>query len=365
MEKSKCLKEIGERNIIDNIIMEKFQALKTQNDDCAVIKLSEYNLFFSTDPAPKPIAFDLGFRDYYYYGWLTVVVNLSDLASMGAEPVGILTACVMPENMSCSDYLRFLEGLSDACDLWHCPLIGGNIKDGHEFSSNGFIIGKTPAQANILRQNTAQADDVICVIGTLGLFWSSVIYFSFLKNKLPLSDVDYQLLFNSLVRPTAKIREGIEIAATGSITACTDNSDGITWSIINMAKKSGVDFVIDFDNLPIDPLVSQIASAVNIDYPNLLFTGGDYQLVCTVKENRIDRIRSIVERLGSPFHIIGHTQKGSGKALIQQGNQLYLMNDLSSERFSSGSIFSHTFKAYIEILQQQTMRGYPVCQEKP
>ena len=109
-----ALEQIGERNIIDNIIMERFRNIKAQDDDCAVIELGGETVLLTTDPAPEPVAFQLGFVDYYYYGWLTVIVNLSDLASMGAVPKGILTATVMKPEMDVAEYERFLQGVEDA-----------------------------------------------------------------------------------------------------------------------------------------------------------------------------------------------------------------------------------------------------------
>lgn len=348
------LKSLGERQIIDNIIMKIFPNIVQQNDDCATIQLDCGTLQLSTDPSPEPIAFCLGYVDYYHYGWLTAVVNLSDLAAMGATPVGLLVSTVMNENMKISDYERFLTGLKDACDHWKCPLIGGNVKDGEKFTANGFILGRS--ESNVLAQYSAKEGDVICVLGDMGMFWASVIY-EVNKEKIIVSEEDKTRLFNALTRPKAKIFEAIEIAKTGLVSACTDNSDGMTWHLTDLARKSKVDFIIDSNELLFDGLVNKIAGETNCDIINLMLSGGDYQLICTVSPNNVQKIEEITSRYGTKLHKIGYVRKGDGKAFIKQNNKIYNINDISSERFNANSLFTHGYKSYIHVLQNMNAIG--------
>ncbi len=351
------LEQIGERNIIDSIIMERFRNIKAQDDDCAVIELGDEIVLLTTDPAPEPIAFQLGFLDYYYYGWLTVIVNLSDLASMGAVPKGILTATVMKPEMDAAEYERFLQGVEDACLEYECLLLGGNIKDGVSFSSNGFAIGTIGKGGKVLWQSKAEPGDVVCVIGEMGAFWSSVIWFQEKCGDLVISREEKEDLFRALTRPTAKVREGILLSQSVGVTACTDNSDGITWSMINMARKSGCNFVLDMDFLKPSELFLQIADRAGYPYENLYLSGGDYQLVCTMKAAQVDKVREELNRLGTPFYQIGYVEEGKGKALVKEKNCFYIMNDLSSERFRQHSMFVNGYKEYLHMIKTSDIRG--------
>lgn len=357
MKNAISLEQLGERNIIDNIIMERFRNIKAQDDDCAIMELGGETLLLTTDPAPRPIAFSLGFCDYYYYGWLTVIANLSDLASMGAIPLGVLTATVMKPDMSVAEYERFLDGVEEACREYDCQLLGGNIKDGSVFSSNGFAIGKISKNGRVLRQAGARPKDIICVIGEMGSFWSSVIWHKEQWKDLQFDEEDKAFLFQALTRPTAKVKEGIILSRAMGVTACTDNSDGITWSLINMARKTNCNFIFDLNCLQPSELFLQIAAKGSYPIENLLLSGGDYQLVCTIQAEYVEEIEKEIKKIGTPFYRIGYVEEGCGNAIVKDRDKFYYMNDLSSERFNAHSMFTHGYEEFIQMMKITDIRG--------
>ncbi|MEY8325752.1 thiamine-phosphate kinase [Lachnospiraceae bacterium 54-11] len=357
MKKISTLEQIGERNIINNIIMERFHNIKAQDDDCAIVEIGNETLLLTTDPAPEPIAFQLGFHDYYYYGWLTVIVNLSDLASMGAVPLGVLTATVMNPDMQVSEYEKFLQGVEDACQEYDCLLLGGNIKDGSVFSSNGFAIGSKCSHGKVLRQSKAEPGDAICVIGSMGNFWASVIWYMEKWSDFIISDSEKEYLFQALTRPTAKVKEGVFLSHSEGITSCTDNSDGITWSLINMARKASGNFILDMSYLRPSNLLLRIASRGSYPFENLLLSGGGYQLICTIKTDYVEQIKCQIEKMGTHFYQIGYVDDGCGLALVKDNNTYYNLNDLSSERFQKHSMFTHGYKEYLQMMKTSDIRG--------
>jgi AIR synthase-related protein len=66
-------------------------------------------------------------RDPEWAGWCSVLVNLNDLAAMGAEPVGLLDAVAAPTH---SQLTRILRGLARASDIWGVPVLGGHTQLG-------------------------------------------------------------------------------------------------------------------------------------------------------------------------------------------------------------------------------------------
>ena len=101
-------------------------------DDAAIIDLSlaEEDLVVTTDPCPVPMAWTLGFDDYYYYGWLLATINLSDLAAMGATPVGLVNSLVLPPETTVASFERLLDGFDESCERAGAIALGGNIKEG-------------------------------------------------------------------------------------------------------------------------------------------------------------------------------------------------------------------------------------------
>ena len=76
------LDEIGERRLIEGLFTERYgRSSQTFGDDCAYLLDTEGGgIVASTDPAPRPVAWQLGFEDYFHWGWLLAACNLSDLA---------------------------------------------------------------------------------------------------------------------------------------------------------------------------------------------------------------------------------------------------------------------------------------------
>ena len=90
-----------------------------QNDDCAVIDAGERYLVASTDMLHQKTDFP-DIMNPWQMGWMAVAVNLSDIAAMGAEPVGVLIAAGLPPEAD----LYFIDELFQRlcrlrCLLWH------------------------------------------------------------------------------------------------------------------------------------------------------------------------------------------------------------------------------------------------------
>jgi putative N-acetyltransferase (TIGR04045 family) len=79
-------------------------------------------------------------RDPEWAGWCGVLVNLNDLAAMGAAPVGLLDA-VGARDASFAQ--RVLRGLVDASQAWGVPVLGGHTQLGVPASLSVTALGRT------------------------------------------------------------------------------------------------------------------------------------------------------------------------------------------------------------------------------
>ncbi|WP_147945209.1 GNAT family N-acetyltransferase [Microbispora hainanensis] len=66
-------------------------------------------------------------RDPEWAGWCSVLVNLNDLAAMGAAPVGLLDALAAP---GAAHAARVLDGLARAARAYGVPVLGGHTQLG-------------------------------------------------------------------------------------------------------------------------------------------------------------------------------------------------------------------------------------------
>jgi AIR synthase-related protein len=79
-------------------------------------------------------------RDPYWAGWCGVLVNLNDLAAMGARPVGLLDAVAGPTSSRVS---RVIGGLRAASDTFGVPILGGHTQLGVSAALSVTALGRT------------------------------------------------------------------------------------------------------------------------------------------------------------------------------------------------------------------------------
>lgn len=351
---TQTLRDLGERRIVHELIIPRFEAqgkaLVKIGDDCAVLPAPSPDevLVMTTDPCPIPVICILDQPDFYHYGRMTALINVSDLAAMGARPLGLLVSTVMPEEMAVAEYERFLEGLAEATQEWDCPVVGGNIKDGPSFTATGSALGAVKRECLMLRTG-AKPDDHVLIVGEMGLFWAAVV--RRLKPDIQLDTAIETTLRQCEYRPVARIREGRALAQARLATACIDSSDGVFACLRELAMANAVDIVVHSASLRPATAVSRVASAGGIDPRKLMLAWGDWQLVCTVRPEHVNSAIALIESLGTPCYDIGEVCEGAGMVWLQEGTKRGRLANLASERFAATSLFSHGLEAFLDILE--------------
>jgi thiamine-monophosphate kinase len=356
------LKDLRERRIVYDLIVPRFgtgpDGVIGIGDDCAVLPAPgpDEVLVWTTDPCPTPVQCIVDGPDMSAYGRFTALINVSDLAAMGAKPLGLLVSTVMREDMLVAEYERFLDGLRDACQEWACPVLGGNIKDGPEFTANGTALGVVHKDL-VLRRVGARAGDRICVIGEMGLFWAAVL--ARLRHVTGLRPADVAALERALKRPAPRLHEGQAVAQSRCATSCMDSSDGVIGCLWELAMVNHLDFVVDSNALRPHPAVEIVANIGDVDFRKLMLSWGDWNLVCTIRSEKCREVKACVESLGSQFADIGEVRSGNGQVLLAEKGHEGVMSNFASERFSPSSMFTHGLDAYIESLKSLPLVNHP------
>ena len=343
------LGSLGERAIIRDILWPRYAGLSPGDfgDDCAVLYLNESDsLLVTIDPCPLPMAWQLGFNDYYYAGWLLVTINLSDIAAMGGKPLGLVTSLIMPNATSRADLERLLDGVDCAARQAHTLVLGGNIKEAPYFCCEAAAVGLATT-SQLIRRVGAAPGDLVIVVGDLGLFWAGVL--SRIKG-LTLSDEYLQRLLLNILTPRAKVNDGQVLGENRLVTSGLDNSDGLYPSLKELAVSNSVDIFVDFSNIRWDPVVSEVASQLKLQPERMAMGWGDWQLIVTAPDVGIERIRDALAHLKTPIHVIGRVESGNGRVMLTMDGLTGEMMPLDSERFSPKSWFTSGIDSYIDEL---------------
>jgi thiamine-monophosphate kinase len=236
--------------------------------------------------------FKKGLLTWNNLGRFLVAANLSDLAAMGATPIGLLLVVRYTSNMSQDEFESLIDGVLEACDRFRAPLLGGDM--------GGYDLGVLSATAlgvcsdqPLLRSNGCVGDKVF-LSQTIGSAGAALAYFLRVPRQAarlsPASEAD-------LLRPwqsaTPEVDLGMELARLRLSTCAIDTSDGLKASCRLIAEASGVDVVLRPEAVPIARCAIEVATILHVD-PLALACGDspDFRLLFTVPASEIERFRT-------------------------------------------------------------------------
>jgi thiamine-monophosphate kinase len=115
-----------------------------------------------------------------------------------------------------------------------------------------------------------------------------------------------------------RIAEGIILSDTRAASSCMDISDGLASSIHQLSKINDVSFEIDFNKIPVSPDAKITAEKLNLplDEP-VLYMGGDYELLVTMKEEAIENAQGALSELGTDLTPIGKVTEKDKNIIIK------------------------------------------------
>ncbi|WP_454262256.1 thiamine-phosphate kinase [Pseudoxanthomonas mexicana] len=230
-------------------------------------------------------------------GWKALAVNLSDLASMGAEPAWCTLSLSLPQ--SDPAWIEgFLDGFLDLAGQHGIALVGGDTTRGPlsiAVTAMGLV---EPGRA--LRRDGARVGDEVWVTGTLGDAAGGLALLD--REAVP-------ALRARLDRPTPRVAAGRALA--GIATACVDVSDGLLADLGHVCARSHVATRIDVDALPASAALREAFGEA--DRIALQASGGDdYELCFTAPADASADIDAVSARLGLQITRIGRIVAGEG-----------------------------------------------------
>jgi len=240
-------------------------------DDCALISpAAGQQLAVSTDLLVEGRHFFAG-ADAAMLGHKSLAVNLSDLAAMGARPVGFTLALALPE-VNENWLAAFSRGLLALADQHSAELIGGDTTRG-PLAICITVFGEVP-YALALRRDAACPGDDIWVSGTLG---DARLALAVLHTTLSVDQQSFEAAARHLHQPTPRVALGL--ALRGVAHAAIDVSDGLLGDLGHVLKRSGVGAHIDADALPVGTALAQQTQSLQRHFA--LNGGDDYELCFT------------------------------------------------------------------------------------
>ncbi|MBP5734523.1 MAG: thiamine-phosphate kinase [Candidatus Methanomethylophilaceae archaeon] len=297
--------DIGERQLIEDFkSFIRPEGRVGPGDDAAVI---EKDIVITTDIVTFDRHFPVGMT-YEQFGWYAAAVNFSDLAAMGARPIGFTAALALPPTLDSQNAYDIMSGIDQCAEFCGTGIIGGDTKNGPGIVA-GTAIGTMDSRTPMLRSG-ARPGDVVAVTGPLG---GPASGFAAIEN-----DIDCPEAKESLFMPIPRVSEGIELASSGIVSSCIDLSDGLGTALNTICKASGVGIDVEFSFLQHEKYVDEISQKTGIPLEKLLIGwGGEYELMFTADPDRLKKLYdSEIE-----FSIIGMVNDSGQADLIREGKR--------------------------------------------
>jgi thiamine-monophosphate kinase len=265
-------------------------------DDAAVLDVpGGGSVVVSVDSVVDGVHVDLTLCSPHDVGWKALMGALSDLAAMGARPLGALVALCVPESAGGGEItLGVMEGVADASSESGCPVVGGDVSAGPVLVVAVTVMGTLDGGIAVPRGGAAEGDTIF-VTGPCG---GSAAGLRVLRNgaigapahEPPALDSPAQRSAQALAtayrRPLARLAEG-EVARLAGASAMIDVSDGLALDLHRLADASDVGFALE--SVP-------VREGATLD--EALGGGEDYELLVVVEPDRVTRYLALSAESG-------------------------------------------------------------------
>jgi len=260
------------------------QSNRLNESDAELIRLGEAGgwLAVTVDSLFEEIALGL-YAEPETMGWVAAMASLSDLAAVGARPLGILASNHWGPGASAEFRSRLAGGTNAALRDARTFLLGGDVASASATSVT--TVGVGVCDSPPLTRVGCGPGDLLCMTGRLGV--AGALSFRYLLGA-PSEEFP-----EALYRPRARVREGMALRALESAPerpsaagiAAIDASDGLLSSIGTLAAVNGVGFELRWNPALLDPGAASFCRERGIPMWLLwVAEHGDFELVVTVPE---------------------------------------------------------------------------------
>jgi len=295
-------------------------------DDCASVSVPENKqLLITTDTLIAGVHFPVETvpEDIAYKA---IMVNLSDLAAMGATPAWLTLAISLPE-INETWLHKFSETFAEVLQRFNVSLIGGDTTKG-ALSITVQAMGLCDKD-KVMRRDQAKAGDKIYITGTPG---DAAIGLHALLNNI--DDQQLQPCINKLNRPEARVQFAQQLV---SHSACAiDISDGLVADLGHIINASGCGAQVYLPSIPLSSASRYFFDKYNktiIDWSLLLTRGDDYELCFTVGKDKETEVKELARQQDLKISCIGEITEGKELTFLNEDSELEIFTNAGFKHF--------------------------------
>jgi thiamine-monophosphate kinase len=274
--------------------------------DCELVPLGGGRVLALTIDAVDE-ELDVGlYRSATTAGRIAAVASLSDLAAVGAEPLGLLLSVSLPQRDAESVQALVAAGVAAACAAAGTFVLGGDTSEAATLRIACVGVGIVPADG-FLRRVGARPGDRLFASGRLGT-GAALAAINLLGAPGAGLDDDW-------FAPPCRIRHGCALRNIAS--ACIDTSDGLIAAVDQLARINGVAIHLDGElRSLLAPRAEAVRSELALEaFPFLAAPHGEFELVFAVPPSRLLALDAAARALDWQPIPLGSVREGEGLAV--------------------------------------------------
>jgi thiamine-monophosphate kinase len=293
------VRDIGEQGLLARL--QKFCPPEIIGDDAAVLTTTPgKSLVVTTDMLVDGVHFSDVTTSPEDAGWRSAAANLSDLAAMGASPLGITVGLGLNGNTQVSWVERLYQGMTECLQAYNVPIVGGDVVRSPINTLAITAFGQVDPKF-IIRRSSARVGDAIVVTGVHGASRAGLelLLHPEIGENLPVSEK--ASLITAHQRPNPRLDILPILQKTLFPLAGMDSSDGLADAVLQICRASNVGAILEFRQIPLPSAFHHwLTPQQALEYA--LYGGEDFELVlCLPKAAAFN----LVQNLGDSAAIIG------------------------------------------------------------
>ncbi len=307
-------RDLGEQGLLR--LFQQYCPAESVGDDAAVLSVQPgLQLVVTTDVLVDGVHFSDQTTAAADAGWRAAAANLSDLAAMGATPLGLVMGLAFPPQTPVTWLEGCYQGFKACLDRYGTVLVGGDTCRSTVRTLAVTAFGQVAAN-RVIRRNGAQVGDAVWVSGLHGASRAGLELLLNPSWGQDLSAADRATLQHSHQRPQPRLDLLPQLWATSERAAGMDSSDGLADALVQLARASSVGMVIDTNAIPIPKPLRSRNESLALEWA--LYGGEDFELVLCLPPAAASHLQA---ELGGDAAIIGQVVAGKG-VRDQQGREL-------------------------------------------
>jgi hydrogenase expression/formation protein HypE len=261
-------------------------------EDSTVIDFGEWVCVLSTDPITGAAR---------NAGWLAVHVSCNDVASNGAEPVGVLVTLLLSQQASEAELRDLMADVNQAAFELNIEVLGGHTEVTPGLSANIIsctAVGKAPRDRYVTSSG-ARTGNALVLTKSAGLEGSSILATDFEDRLVGEMDPAALRRAQAFRREISVVPEGIAAAAMGATAMHDATEGGVLGAVYELVSAAGLGVELDGDAIPVREETRTLCRIFHAD-PLKLISSGALLIACP----------------DGPAMVEGLAQKGVSAAVI-------------------------------------------------